>query len=49
VGAAAGELAAMPAHLSGCAACAEEATTLLLLAADEGADPAEALHRLTSG
>jgi hypothetical protein len=48
--AAAGELAAMPAHLSGCAACAEEATTLLLLAADdEGADPAEALHRLTSG
>jgi len=47
-GAATAELAAMPAHLSGCAACAEEATTLLLLAAgDEGVDPADALHRLT--
>jgi hypothetical protein len=46
----AGELAAMPAHLSGCAACAEEATTLLLLATgDEGADAADALQRLTSG
>ena len=44
------ELAAMPAHLSGCSACAEEATTLLLLAAaDEGLDPADALHRLTAG
>jgi hypothetical protein len=44
------ELAAMPAHLSGCSACAEEATTLLLLAAgDEGVDPARALHRLTAG
>ena len=43
------ELAAMPAHLSGCSACAEEATTLLLLAAtDEGLDPADALHRLTA-
>jgi hypothetical protein len=43
------ELAAMPAHLSGCSACSEEATTLLLLAAtDRGIDPAEALHRLTS-
>jgi hypothetical protein len=43
------ELAAMPAHLSGCSACAEEATTLLLLAAtDEGIDPADALHRLTA-
>jgi bacterioferritin-associated ferredoxin len=42
------ELAAMPAHLSGCSACAEEAATLLLLAAtDEGVDPAQALHRLT--
>jgi hypothetical protein len=41
------ELAAMPAHLSGCSACAEEAATLLLLAAtDEGVDPAPALHRL---
>ena len=39
----------MPAHLSGCSACAEEATTLLLLAAaDEGIDPADALHRLTA-
>jgi hypothetical protein len=43
------ELAAMPAHLSGCSACAEEATTLLLLAAaDEGVDPAEGLRRLTA-
>jgi hypothetical protein len=43
------ELAAMPAHLSGCSACAEEAATLLLLAAtDEGVDPAAAMHRLTS-
>jgi len=43
------ELAAMPAHLSGCAACAEEATTLLLLAAsDEGVDPAQALHLMTA-
>jgi hypothetical protein len=42
------ELAAMPAHLSGCSACAEEAATLLLLAAtDEGVDPAQALNRLT--
>ena len=41
------EVATMPAHLSGCAACAEEATTLLLLAAsDAGIDPAPALHRL---
>ena len=43
------ELAAMPAHLSGCSACAEEATTLLVLAAtDQGIDPAEALHLLTA-
>lgn len=43
------ELAAMPAHLSGCSACAEEATTLLLLTAtDEGIDPAQALHRLSA-
>jgi hypothetical protein len=42
-----GELAAMPAHLAGCAACAEEATTLLLLAAtDAGIDPTTALRRL---
>jgi hypothetical protein len=42
------ELAAMPAHLSGCSACAEEAATLLVLAAtDEGLDPAQALIRLT--
>jgi hypothetical protein len=44
------ELAAMPAHLSGCSACAEEAATVLLLAApDAGVDPAQALHRLTTG
>ena len=43
------DLAAMPAHLSGCSACAEEATTVLLLAAaDEGIDPADALDRLTA-
>jgi hypothetical protein len=43
------ELAAMPAHLSGCSACSEEATTLLLLAAtDAGVDPAEALRRVAS-
>jgi hypothetical protein len=41
------EMAAMPAHLVGCSACAEEATTLLLLAAEEaGTDPATALRRL---
>ena len=41
------DLAAMPAHLSGCSACSEEATTLLVLAAtDAGVDPAEALRRL---
>ena len=41
------ELAAMPAHLSGCSACAEEATTLLLLTAtDAGMDPAPALDLL---
>jgi hypothetical protein len=41
------ELAAMPAHLAGCSACSEEAATLLLLvAADEGIDPATALQRL---
>ncbi|MGY1643230.1 hypothetical protein ACI782_19155 [Geodermatophilus sp. SYSU D00703] len=40
------ELAAMPAHLAGCAACSEEAATLLLLAAAEaGVDPAAALRR----
>jgi hypothetical protein len=43
------ELAAMPAHLSGCSACAEEAVTLLLLAAtDDGVDPAPALQRLSA-
>ncbi len=41
------ELATMPAHLSGCPACDEEATTLLLLAAGEaGIDPERALERL---
>lgn len=43
-------LAAMPTHLAGCPACAEEATTLLLLAAaDAGADPDPALRRLLRG
>jgi hypothetical protein len=43
------ELSAMPAHLSGCSACAEEATTVLLLAAsDAGVDPAAALQRLSA-
>ena len=41
------EMAAMPAHLSGCSACAEEAGTLLVLAAEEaGIDPTEALRHL---
>ena len=45
-----GELAAMPAHLAGCSACAEEATTVLLLSAgEEGVDPADALRRLAAG
>ena len=43
-----GELAALAAHLRGCSACSEEATTLLLLAAEEaGLDPAPALRRLS--
>jgi hypothetical protein len=41
------ELPAMRAHLVGCAACADEATSLLLLAAqDAGVDPRPALQRL---
>jgi hypothetical protein len=37
----------MPAHLAGCSACSEEATTLLLLAADDaGIDPRPALRKL---
>lgn len=41
------ELAKMPGHLAGCSACAEEATTLLVLAAtDAGIDPDPALQRL---
>lgn len=41
-------LPAMQAHLRGCSACREEAETLLLLvAADEGADPTSALQHLT--
>ncbi|MGY1605310.1 hypothetical protein [Geodermatophilus sp. SYSU D00815] len=44
----AGELAAMDAHVAGCPACAEEAVTLLLLAAsDAGLDPDPALRRMT--
>ena len=43
------EMVAMPAHLSGCSACAEEATTLLLLAAEEaGVDPAPAMQRMSA-
>ena len=43
------EMSAMPAHLSGCSACAEEATTLLLLAAEEaGVDPAPAMQRMSA-
>jgi hypothetical protein len=42
----AADLAAMPAHLAGCAACSEEAVTLLVLAAtDAGIDSDEALRR----
>lgn len=38
---------AMHAHLAGCSACADEAVSLLLLAArDAGVDPAMALRRL---
>jgi hypothetical protein len=41
------EQPAMQAHLAGCSACAEEAVSLLLLAAqDSGVDPAPALRRL---
>ena len=41
------ELPAMRAHLAGCAACADEAVSLALLAAqDAGIDPAPALTRL---
>lgn len=39
----------MAVHLRGCPACAEEATTLLVLAAeDTGVDPAPALTRLAA-
>lgn len=39
---------AMTAHLVGCAACREEAESLLLLVASErGVDPAAALQQLT--
>ncbi|MET3921402.1 hypothetical protein [Arthrobacter sp. UYEF20] len=39
---------AMRAHLIGCAACGEEARSLLLLVAeDEGIDPGPGLRRLT--
>jgi hypothetical protein len=41
------EMPALRAHLRGCSACREEATSLLfLVAADEGKDPAAALQRL---
>jgi hypothetical protein len=42
------DMPAMQAHLRGCSACRDEATSLLLLtAADDGTDPAPALQRLT--
>jgi hypothetical protein len=38
---------AMRTHLAGCAACAEEARSLIQLVAEQdGLDPAPALHRL---
>jgi hypothetical protein len=41
------DMPAMRAHLRGCSACRDEATSLLLLtAADDGTDPTPALHRL---
>ena len=41
------DLTGMQAHLGGCPACAEEATTLLLLAADDlGLDPTPALDQV---
>jgi hypothetical protein len=40
---------AMAVHLAGCAACAEEAESLLLfVAAQDGVDPAPALRRLAA-
>jgi hypothetical protein len=40
----------MDTHLAGCSACAEEAMTVLLLAADDdGMDPADAVRRLAAG
>lgn len=42
-GAADPELAAMPAHLASCAACREEAATVLLLVADDRGLDGEAL------
>ena len=44
------EMPGMRAHLAGCPACSEEATSLLLLAAAErGIDPGPALRRMTGG
>jgi len=41
------DMPAMRAHLRGCSACRDEATSLLLLtAADAGTDPTRALQRL---
>jgi hypothetical protein len=42
------DMPGLRAHLRGCSACRDEATSLLLLtAADDGIDPTPALHRLT--
>lgn len=44
------QMPAMRAHLAGCPACSEEATSLLLLVAqDRGIDPAPALRILAGG
>jgi hypothetical protein len=44
------EMPGMRAHLAGCPACSEEATSLLLLAAaEQGVDPGPALRRMAGG
>jgi len=44
------DLPAMRTHLAGCAACAEEARSLVVFVAEQdGRDPAAALRRLEAG
>ena len=44
------DLPAMRTHLAGCAACAEEARSLVVFVAEQdGRDPAPALRRLEAG